>query len=802
MFKNNLKIAWRNLLKNRVLGGIQIFGLAFAIATATLLYLTAMYELSFDNFHKDKERIGLLYFKSQPVEGTRYNSSVATPLAPLLKSEFPEVKQASRYLNGDVLLRHGDKQFQSDNKYVDPDFLSIFSFSFLHGNEQALNDLNALVINETMAKNLFGSTDVVGKQVEVYQQGQWQTETVTAVLEKARANSDFDFQSLLRFEQNPDYSTNQEEWSNTDHSVFVKVAASKIDDRTFSQKARSFVKLYYKNDIDVLKNNGGITDKNGDYLSMHLLPLNRYHLNNLGLGKAGSPVFPWILLLISGLILFIAGSNFINLSLANSLTRNKEIGTRKTLGGSTARLIGQLWTESLLICIIALFLGLILARIGLKEYNSFMNYDLRLSQLFSPLNLLIFILVFLLLTLFAGGYPAWRIARQNIVQTLKGTATLKSGGLRNGLTILQFSIAIVLIVATIVVSSQLNFLNNRPLGFNKSEVISIPIGSGIDSESALSQMRNELAAQPWVQSVSASDINIGLGRDGNTSTHRVGFEYEGRQIYTYFMRVDYDYLKTLGIKLLAGRDFDRSYPTDKEAVIINKKMADQLGGIEYILNRPLDLDNNPQVIGVFDDFNFQDLRKKVKPLTLSINPLLSPVEYLFVRVKTNNLSKSIQDVEEIWKRINPQAGISPSYLDENTEKLYRSEKRMGHIVISGAIITILISCMGLFALALLSINKRVKEIGIRKVLGSSVSNIVILISRDFLKLVTLSFVVAAPVSWWMMHRWLENFAYHITLQWWMLIGAGGMTVVIALLTVSSQAVRAAMANPVDSLRDE
>src|SRR5699024_7972666 len=203
---------------------------------------------------------------------------------------------------------------------------------------------------------------------------------------------------------------------------------------------------------------------------------------------------------------------------------------------------------------------------------------------------------------------------------------------------------------------------------------------------------------------------------------------------------------------------------------------------------PLDLDNNPQVIGVFDDFNFQDLRKKVKPLTLSINPLLSPVEYLFVRVKTNNLSKSIQDVEEIWKRINPQAGISPSYLDENTEKLYRSEQRMGHIVISAAIITILISCMGLFALALLSINKRVKEIGIRKVLGSSVSNIVILISRDFLKLVILSFVVAAPVSWWMMHRWLENFAYHITLQWWMLIGAGGMTVVIACVTVSSQGV--------------
>lgn len=570
MLKNNLKIAWRNLRKNKVLSGIQIFGFAFAIATATLLYLTAMHELSFNDFHKDKQRIGLLYFKSQPVEGTKYSSTMAAPLAPLLKSELPGVKRASRYLNGTVLLRHGDRQFQSDNKYVDPDFLSIFSFPVLHGNEQALKDLDNIVIDERMAENLFGSTAVVGKQVEVHLQGQWQAKTIAAVLEKAPANSDLDFQSLLRFEQGPNYQAHKEVWSSADHSIFVKVASAKIEDRSFSQAARSFVKQYYKNEGDVLKRDGAIPDENGDYISMHLLPLHQYHLNNLDLGKGGSPVFPWILLLISGLILFIACSNFINLSLADSLTRNKEIGTRKTLGGSTARLIGQLWTESLLTCMIALFLGLLLARIGLKHYNTYMSYNLTMAQLFTPLNLIVFLGVFFVLTLFAGGYPAWRIARQNIVQTLKGTATLKSGGLRNGLTILQFSIAIVLIVATIVVSSQLNFLNNRPLGFNKSEVISIPIGSGIDPESALLQMRNALAAKPWVQSVSASDINIGLGRDGNSSRSMIGFEYQGRQVYTHFMRVDYDYLETLGIKLLAGRDFDRSFSTDSSAVLINK----------------------------------------------------------------------------------------------------------------------------------------------------------------------------------------------------------------------------------------
>lgn len=802
MFRNYFKIAWRNLQKNKVLGGIQILGLAVAIATATLLYLTSMYEFSFNNFYKDKDRIGLVYFQSEPVEGVKRSSSAAAPLAPLLKSELPEIELVSRYGNGNVVLRNGDKQLQSNTKYVDADFLSIFSFPFLHGNEQALNDLNQIVIDETMAQNLFGNLDVVGNSLEVFIQGDWHQKIIGAVVEKVPVNSDLEFQSLLRFEEKPDYTTYKEDWSHVDHTVFVKVVSSKINNQAFRKASQSFVNLYYESESNMLKRDGAIADKNGDYLSMHLLPLSDYHLNNLNLGHAGSPTFPWILLLISGLVLFIACSNFINLSLANSLTRNKEIGTRKTLGGSTSTLIGQLWTESLLICVIALVLGLLLASLGLKQYNVFMNYNLKIVALLTPINLLLFLIMFFFLTLFAGGYPAWRIARQNLVQTLKGATAIKSGLLRNGLTIVQFSIAIVLIVATIVVSSQLNYLNSKSLGYNKSEVVSIPIGVGIDPERALLQMRDQLASQPWVQSVSASDINLGMGRDGSMTNSVFGFEYEGRQIYTNFMRVDYDYLKTLGITLLAGRDFDRSFSTDREAVIINKQMAEQVGGIEKVLNRPLDLDGHPQVIGVIDDFNFQDLRQKVKPLTLSINPQIFTVDYIFVRVQTDNLSKSIQDLESIWKNINPQAKVAPSYLDENTERLYKGEKRMSHIVISAAVITIVISCMGLFALALLAINKRVKEIGIRKVLGSSVSAIVMLLSKDFMKLILISFIIAAPFSWLIMTNWLENFAYHINLKWWMVVLAGLATMLIALFTVSLKAMQAARANPVNSLKDE
>ncbi|NGM66427.1 ABC transporter permease [Sphingobacterium sp. SGR-19] len=802
MIRNYIKIAWRNIRKSKLLNGIHIFGLSLAISTATLLYLTAMFELSFDDFHEGKERIGLVYFKTQPENGLRYSSTVSTPFAPMLKTALPDIERISRYYNAGIILRQGDKLFEANNKFVDADFLSIFSFQMLAGDQQALESLDNIVLDEVMANNLFNNTDVIGKDVEVYVNGEWESKTVSAVVETPPSNSSLTFNTLLRFEQKPNYIAQINDWEHEDHAVFVKLTSSKIDDDAFTAAARPFMQLHYKNSNDMLKRDGGLADKNGDYISLHLLPLDRYHLNNLGLGNGSSPLFPWILLLIAGLILFIACSNFINLSLANSLARNKEIGTRKTLGGSTWQLVSQLWTESFLLCLIALAIGLGFAWVILKEYNAHMNYQLTILQLFTSTNLSVFLPVFCVVTLIAGGYPAWRIARINIIQTLKGTAGIKSGLMRNGLSILQFSIAIVLIVATIVVSSQLNFLSNRPLGFNKSEVISIPIGNGIDAERALSQMRIELAAQPWVSGVSASDINIGRGRDGNVVTSRFGFDYEGRQIYTNFMRVDYDYLKTLGIKLIAGRDFDRAFSTDTAAVLINKQMAEQLGGVANSLGKNIEIDGNPQVIGVVDDFNFQDLRNKVNPLTLSMNPNIFSIAYIFVRVNTDNLAATIQQVERSWKKIKPKANVSPSYLDENTQNLYRNEQRFSRIVISAALIAIAISCLGLFALALLTINKRIKEIGIRKVLGSSVSSIVLLLSKDFVKLVMLAFVLAAPLSWWIMKGWLQNFAYHIDLQWWMLALAGLATIVTALLTISFKTIQAARANPVDSLRDE
>ncbi|MGO3162074.1 MAG: ABC transporter permease [Sphingobacteriaceae bacterium] len=798
-----IKTAWRSISKTKSLSVIHISGLGIAIAAATILFLTAMFELSFDSFHKEADRIALLYNQSEPVTGPKKSSSMPVPLAPQLKTAIPSIDLVTRYGHSTVVLKNEEKEFVSTNRFVDVDFLTLFSFPLIAGNETALDELDDLVITADMAKNLFGSTDdVVGRQVQVNNEGVWQAKTVSAVLKNIPSNSSLQFETLMRYESIPRYQELLQLWDHQNHQVFVRVKADKVNEALFSKEVKSFTDQYFKINIDRLKRDGGKADAKGNYFSFHLLPLSKLHLNDFGFGDAVSTSFPWILLLISGLILFIASSNFINLSLANSMNRNREIGTRKTLGGTTVDIVKQLWLESMILCVFALVVGLALVYLTLPEYNAHMNYRLELSNLFSLKNSVIFVLIFFTMSLIAGGLPALKIARSNIVESLKRSSKISASRLQSSLTVLQFIVAITLIIATIVISSQLNYLSGRPLGFNKNEVISIPIGNGIDQEDALNRMRITLHQQPWVKSVTASDINLGRGHDGSLSSSMYGFEHENKEVTTNFMRVDYDYLNTLDIPLLKGRDFDRSFGSDSTSVIINKQMAAQLGGVDHILGKTIDLHGKSMVIGIMDDFNYHDLKRGIEPLTISINPNASRVAYIFVRVETKQLGETLEKVEGIWKGINPKAGIPASYLNENTQNLYQSDRTFSKIIISGTTIAIVISCLGLFALALLTINRRVKEIGIRKVLGSSVSSIIILLSRDFIQLVILAFIIATPVAWLVMNKWLQTYAYRIQIQWWMVLGAGCLSIIIAWLTIAWQAFRVANANPINSLRDE
>ncbi|RQP14921.1 MAG: ABC transporter permease [Parapedobacter sp.] len=804
MFRNFINSIFRNLRKRKVFTAIHILGLSVAFASAIVLFLTAMFELSYDDFHTNRDRIGLVYEESNPVSGKEYGETKPIPFGPTLKAELPSVERMSRFGNGGVVLRHGNKQFAASTRFVDPDFLHMFTFPLAYGTSDALDGLDNIIISEAMANNLFSRTDVAGKTVEAQINGQWQSKVVTAVTKELPENSSLTFNTLIRFEHmTPDYTAYLDNWGDADHSVFIQWADNKLDPVAFNTLARPFMATHYKGDIANLKRDGAKPDENGEYIALKVLPMKDYHLNRLGIGGGAPPMLPWMLLLIAGLILFIAGCNFVNLSLAGSFTRGREIGLRKTLGGRPWQLMTQFWSESLLVCLVALGLGGLLASILLPQYNANMNYSLTIGQLLYGRNLLLFFIIFVILTGIAGGYPAWVMSRFNTIQTLKGRFQLNAGdGLRNTLTIVQFTIAVVLIIGTLVMGSQLHYLQTRPLGFNRTEVISIPVGDEIAGETALKRMRTELAGLPQVESVSGSDINIGRGRDGGSSTSRVGFEYENRTIRTHWLRVDYDYLTTLGLRLVAGRDFSRDFAMDTNAVVINEQMAAQLGGIDKLIGQTIPLNGGSHVIGVVKDYHFKDLRQQIEPLTMTINPNGFAIEYIFVKVRPENLIASLAAVEAVWKKVNPRAIDAASYLDENTDNQYRRDRRFANIIVSGATLAIFISCMGLFALALLAINRRVKEIGVRKVLGASVRGIVILLSRDFVKLVGIAFAIGAPVAWWATSKWLESFAYRIDLNAGLMLLGGLIVLLVALATVVTQSLRAAMTNPVDSLRDE
>ena len=410
---------------------------------------------------------------------------------------------------------------------------------------------------------------------------------------------------------------------------------------------------------------------------------------------------------------------------------------------------------------------------------------------------------FLFITLLAGGYPAWVVSALNTIMTVKGKLTTgRKHYLRNTLMVVQFVLSSLLIICTFIAWQQLQYLRNKPLGYNKEEIISIPIGSTIESEKAITLLRGRLAREPRVISVSAADINMGRGRDGSSQTSIVGFDYKDRSVKTHWQLIDYDYLKTFGIQLLQGRDFSREYGIDSLAVVINEQMAKQLGEKEVIGTMlPISDDSKYQVIGVVKDFHFKSLHREIAPLSMTIRRDW-PLQYIFVRVQGGALASSLEMVKKAWKEVDPSNLFEASFLNENTDRQYQKETRMSKIFMSGAVLTILISCMGLFAIVLLVIVQRTREIGIRKVLGAGVTHIVTLVSKDFVKLVLIGIIIATPLAWYAMNAWLQDFAYRIQIQWWVFVLAGLAALLIAFITLSFQSIKAALSNPVKSLRSD
>ncbi len=806
MLKNNLKIAWRNLLKGKVFNVINIAGLSVAVACCVLLFLTVIYEFSYDQFHKNLSDIYEIYLTENHAKGVEKNTSMPEPLTPALKAEYPDVQYISRLGNGGAEISYKSKKIMESIRFVDEDFLRIFTFPLEKGLvKTALHDPHSIVLTQFVAKAIFGKENPVGKTLEMNLYNQNQSFVVTGVAKDFPNNSSLDFDILMRFENYNNYQQNLDKWDTGNHLTYVKLNAG-TNRALFEKRLIPFAKNHFKEAISNIKRDGAKPDANGNVFTVNLTPFANNHFNNELSGLEGSQiskVYIIALLAIGIFILLIACINFINLNIARAFNRAREIGMRKTLGAGKWTLLIQFWVETALVCLIAFGLGLLISSLILPLFTQNFRSPIQLKMLLQPVLLLASFSTFLLITVIAGFYPAWLMLRYKTVLVLKGTVnTTKPGRVRNILLVTQFSLSTLLIICTLVTWQQMQYMQNRPLGYNRTEVISIPLGN-LSGTNALDILRQKLQGSPEVESITGARGNLGLGNDGSTMTSVSGFNYKGHEVKSHILQVDYDYLKTLGITLLAGRDFSRDFATDSNAVIINEKMAAQIGSKNPVGTYLPYQDNKPpmQVVGVVKDYNFRSLHEEVEPLSIAINER-NRLQYVFVRLKPIGLNASFNHLKWQWHQIFPNTEFKGSWLNENTERQYRSEKRLSNIFISGAILAILISCIGLLAMAMMTMVQRTKEIGIRKVLGSSISGIVVLVSKDFIKLVLLASVLTFPVAYWVMHNWLQSFAYRIEISWWIFGLATLIALVIALATVSFQAVKAALANPVKSLRSE
>ena len=813
MLRNYFKIAFRNLWKNKVYALINIVGLSVAFGSAMLLFLTARFELSFDDFQANKEHLYKVFFKLNLADGTRMGTSMPAPLTPALKADFKsEIKHISRIMDSGVQVVQGNKTLDQDLNYVDADFLKMFSFEMLKGNPNtALNDLRSIVINKSTAEKLFGSGEPIGQTINLNFGEKTEGFLVTGVVTNAPENSTIESEMMIRFENNPSYQANKDEWNNQNHHLYIQLAEN-ISQETFEKKLKPFTQKYYKSTIDQIKKEGGKPDERGEVFSIRTFSLlDEHFIKHNGGVLVKDKMYPYMLLIVSVLVVLIACINFINLSIARSLERAKEVGMRKALGAVKQQILGQFWGEAFILCIIGFLIGSLLATLTMPTYNSLFRSTISLQSLLNPATVLVLITSFLGITLIAGGYPALVVSKFNIIEVLKGKLKVntKSGGLQNTLIIVQFSIAIMLISSTIIIWNQIDFLRNKPLGFDETQVISIPIGHEVQGTKVLDYMRNKLANQPQIVSITGADINVGRGKDNSMSQSGYGFELEGKTYHTNGLNVDYDYIKTLGLNLATGRDFAREFPSDKSrSIVINETMAKELGFNKPTLaaaigkNLPLGDSLGRTIVGVVKDYHFESLKNKIASMTFFLQNDFG-FSYVFVKIAPTAAPKETMDLlAKTYKEIAPKSEFQGSFLDENTNNQYRKEERFSQIIMSAAVLAIVLSCMGLFAIAIMMIARRTKEIGIRKVLGASIPSLVVLLSKEFLILVAIAIIIASPIAYYAMDKWLADFVYRIDIGWQIFAMAGCVAVVIALLTVSYQAIRAALMNPVKSLRAE
>ncbi len=804
MLKNYFKTLLRNMQKNKLHTAINIIGMAVAFTCTILLLLMVYFQASFDSFHQNKARLFQVYKSSIGPQGAERSGSMGYPVAPTLKAEDIGIEKATRYKYGGRGVKYGDKELDLQVQLVDPDFFSMFSFPVVAGSRAPLADAGNAAISEYAAAKLFGKDRAVGGRINVNISGEWKALVVSAVVKDFPRNSSINFDLLVRPELSSDYAANKDKWDNQHHAVFVQINANTTQKNVEAQ-LRNIVRQYNPEDTAFMKKKGYQHDEAGDLASLRLLPLKDLHFDAaIGGGGAISKSFLYVLVLVAFVIVMIACFNFINLNIGLAFTRTKEIGIRKCLGAGKRQVWLQIWGESFVTVFIAMLIGILVTVFMLAYFAKTSQINITGSLLYQPLVLFALVAILFAVSLVASGYPSFVMGKLKAVAVLKGTISLKKpGGFRNALIVAQFVIACVLICATIIIYQQFRHLRNAPLGYTTASLISIPVHDQGAGKNIVGQMRNRLSSQSAFVSVSGSSINLGVGKDGGTDKRGSGFEYNGRPVRTNIMPAGNDILKTLNIQAKEGRDFTSSYTSDgTTAVIVTESMAKQLSDKDVIGLSFYSDSSRPKwtVVGVIPDFHLYSMHQKVEPLTITLEE--GQLSYILIRVTTQNAAATMDLVKATYAQVEPGVEFKGSYVDENIERWYKTEQSLAKMFSVAAGVAIVLSCMGLFGIAFIVIRQRVKEIGVRKVLGASVGNIALLVTKDFIKPVLVAIVIAIPIAWWATHKWLEGFEYRVTIQWALFLLAAFIAVFIAVATVSFQAVKAARANPVKSLRTE
>lgn len=792
--------------KNKLHTAINIIGMAVAFTCSILLLVMVYHEFSFDRFHTNNKQLFKLYHFANGPEGLELGSGMAYPAASSVKAEAIGVEKATRIKYRGREVRYKDKTLEQSTILVDDDFFSMFSFPVVKGSLQhPLASTENVVLSEKTAANLFGKEDPIGKTIEVKVGGIWNSLIVSAVLKDPPENSSIDYSVLARTEIDRDYAELKNNWNNQHHSVYVQLS-NNTNQAQVEGKLRDFTKKYIPFDVGYLIKRGYKKDANGDYTGMKLLPINDFHFNaQIGTGNTISKPFLFILLLVALVIILIACFNFINLNIGLSFTRTKEIGIRKCLGAGKRQVWLQVWGESFVSVAVAMIIGIAATLILMQGFNKLMETKFDTSLLYQPSVVAGLLLLLFIVSLIASGYPSYIMGKLRTVEILKGKISVKRPGIfRNALIVAQFVIAIVLICATAIIYQQFQHLRKAPLGYTTESMVSVPVKKYEKGKEIVAKMRSLLASQSSIISVSGSDVNLGVGKDGNTNQTSYGFEYKGKSVSTNYMAADYDILKTLNIIPKEGRDFSAAYVADSSnSVIITESMAKQLGekntsGLSFYSDSSKPKWN---VIGVIPDFHLYSMYEKNEPLTISMNST-SFISYVLIRVNTQSPAAVMDLIKNAYAQTEPGEEFKGSFVAENIDRWYTNEKRLSTMFSIAAIVAIVLSCMGLFGMAFIIIRQRVKEIGIRKVVGASVGGIAALVTKEFIKPVVVALLIATPIAWWAMQKWLQDFTYRINIQWWVFAVAGLLAVLIAILTVSFHAVKAAVANPVKSLRTE